>query len=281
MKNTLLILLIFVSLPNFAQDNGRFVGNNKKGQFFLYWGYNRAIFTKSTMKIKGDQYDFELSKVKAVDRPEKFSFNSYFNPKLFTIPQFNLRAGYYFKDNYEVSIGYDHMKYVVSDNQRVAINGYISPSSNANLNGTFQENDSITLSGNNFHYENTDGLNFGRIQVGRTDCWWSNNWFAINTWYAASAGIIITKNDFYWDGVMLYNKFNLSGYGVAAHFSVRADFFKHFFLMTEVGGGFIHLPNVNTHDAVKGKTQHAFGYGDMKITIGAIFGFKKKKKEIS
>lgn len=230
------------------------------------------------MKIQGDGYQFSLQDVQAHDNPERFSFDSYFNVKKITVPQFNVRMGYYFSDHYSVSFGYDHMKYIVKDYQTVSIEGDIPGELNHSLFGHFVPGDSIELNPGNFHYENSDGLNYVRFQVGRTDALWSNNWFSVNSLYSVSTGMIITKNDFYWDGVMLYNKFHISGYGISGHLGVRLDFFKHVFLLTEMSGGMIHLPNVNTHDNFHGKTSQIFGYGDLKFTLGAIIPTKRKEK---
>ena len=51
-----------------------------------------------------------------------------------TIPQTNLRIGYFITDNYNISIGFDHMKYVMYNDRRVDYSGYYP---NA---GTYNEN---------------------------------------------------------------------------------------------------------------------------------------------
>lgn len=45
------------------------------------------------------------------------SFDKYFNSGNITIPQYNFRVGYYFKPNWDISFGIDHMKYVLDQNQ--------------------------------------------------------------------------------------------------------------------------------------------------------------------
>src|SRR5882672_4746418 len=88
---------------------------------FVSWGYNRAQFTTSRIHFTGDNYDFTLHDVVASDRPEAFSFENYFAPKNIWIPQYNYRVGWFYNDFWSISIGLDHMKYVVNADQEVQI----------------------------------------------------------------------------------------------------------------------------------------------------------------
>ncbi len=97
---------------------------SNKGKFFFFWGYNFSSYAKSDIHFTGPNYDFILHDVKAADRPTKFG-STYFDPSRLTIPQFNLHFGYYIKDNYSISLGWDHMKYVVDIPQQVKISGFI------------------------------------------------------------------------------------------------------------------------------------------------------------
>ena len=47
-------------------------------------------------------------------------------PANITIPQTNYRIGYFFKEHYTISVGVDHMKYVMIADQKVQINGEIN-----------------------------------------------------------------------------------------------------------------------------------------------------------
>ena len=100
-----------------------------KGKFFVYWGWNRANYSDSDIHFTGNNYDFTLSDVTAQDRQTPFSFNDYLNPGRITIPQNNYRIGYFLKEHYTISIGVDHMKYVMDADQTVKINGEINTGS--------------------------------------------------------------------------------------------------------------------------------------------------------
>ncbi len=95
---------------------------HNKGKFYFYWGGNRDYFTKSDIRFQGDNYDFTLYDVEAQDKPKGWHID-YINPARMTIPQTNLRVGYFLTDNYNISLGVDHMKYVMNQDQAVRYSG--------------------------------------------------------------------------------------------------------------------------------------------------------------
>ena len=46
------------------------------GTLFFYWGYNRSIYSPSSIRFIGPGYDFKLKGVEAVDRPSQ-DFSEY------------------------------------------------------------------------------------------------------------------------------------------------------------------------------------------------------------
>ena len=81
------------------------------------------MYSNSDISFKGNNYDFTLFDVEAMDRQSKFDLGLYLNPGTITIPQYNLRIGYYLNDKYDISIGVDHMKYVMRAWQASTIDG--------------------------------------------------------------------------------------------------------------------------------------------------------------
>ena len=125
---SIIALVIFIS-NGYSQDINTPINTGpKKGNFFLSWGYNWSWYSNSDIKFEGENYNFELKSVKAADRQTPFTFENYFRFNSITIPQYNLRIGYYFKNNYSVSLGIDHMKYVARPGQLVKISGEIENS---------------------------------------------------------------------------------------------------------------------------------------------------------
>lgn len=256
--------------------------SNEFGTFYIGWGYNRSYFTKSDLQIIGRGYDLTFHGIKATDNPSNFRWDVYFNPKFFTVPQFNIRAGFYFKDKYSVSVGYDHMKYITSNEQNVSISGYVDPSVNHfQLSGTY-DHTPYYFDNTAFHYENSDGLNYFRFQFERTDQWYktkNKGWFAINTQYGIGSGFLLTFNDLNWAYTHSRKRVSISGWGMSVTSGVRLDFFNHFYIQGNVMVGFNHLTKVRTRHGSDDYARQFYGFLEHDIMIGTIWYFKKKKKK--
>src|SRR5690606_34220025 len=101
---------------------------SKKGKMFISWGWNRANYSRSDIHFKGRDYNFTLKKVTATDKPTGFDPAIHFNPLKLTIPQTNFKMGYFLNDHYSISFAFDHMKYVMQQDQRVKMSGTIMQS---------------------------------------------------------------------------------------------------------------------------------------------------------
>ena len=97
-KIILLVVLSVISINVQAQFTSK-KKSTAPGTLFFYWGYNRSIYTPSTIRFIGPGYDFQLKGVEAVDRPST-NLNEYINFNSFTVPQFDVRVGYNFKRNW-------------------------------------------------------------------------------------------------------------------------------------------------------------------------------------
>ena len=134
---------------------------HKKGKFSINWGGNREKYTKSDIHFVGNDYDSTLYDVKAQDKPKGWNV-SYINPTKLTVPQTNLNLSYYISDHYSISIGFDHMKYVMTQDQVVKIGGGIG-SSYPEYAGVYTKDgkNTIDLSDGKFlKFEHTNGLNY-------------------------------------------------------------------------------------------------------------------------
>lgn len=110
-----------------AQENKKkqYSLKNPKGNFFIFWGYNRSVYAKSTIQVKGDTYNYTLYNMPAQDMPEKVTAKNYLDPGYITVPQFNARIGFFVSDKYVVSAGWDHTKYKTQNGATVKISGTI------------------------------------------------------------------------------------------------------------------------------------------------------------
>ena len=275
----ILLILILISNFTYAQDLTaiKYTANNK-GKFFVYWGGNRESYTKSDINFSGKNYNFTVENATANDKPKGWHID-YFNPARMTIPQTNFRLGYFISNKYAVSIGIDHMKYVMNQNQTAAINGFINLDSNnpaAIHNGIYNGNSKV-LTEDFLTFEHTDGLNYVNAEMARYDdiSKWiglpNTDKFQINTVGGMGIGFLYPKTNAQVLSKIRYDDYHISGYGVSAKVGLNFTFFKHFFIQTELKGGYINLPDVKTTFDDADVAKHEFMFLQRIITIGGIF----------
>lgn len=217
-----------------------------KGTLFGYWGYNRSAYTKSNLRLVGDGYDFTLKKATAHDNQSK-KIGEYIDLGNITVPQFNGRIGYYFKNHYAISFGYDHMKYIFDDGNKVFLDGHIDAGLDTAWSGTYN-NEYVVTNREHFHYENSNGLNYLHFEIMRSDMLYrtKNTKFAISTNFGLGTGGLLSFNDFNFQQRKDMVNISMSGYALSAHVGLRFEFFNHFFLQAEGSGGFMHQVRVKT-----------------------------------
>lgn len=279
---TLFVITISSVFGQYPGSRSSLTKTTAKGSLFFYWGYNRSAYTKSDLRLVSDQYDLTLKGVKATDNPYPFSARNYLNIKRITIPQFNIRLGYYFKNNWSISGGYDHLKYVLSDGNQVQLYGHVDEGYDTvtNLSGNYYGESFITNQ-KTFHYENSDGLNYLRLELMHSMELYSlgrEKQLSI-VWNAGiGSGAMLTFNDLRFAGREDRTTVSISGYGLSIHSGLRIEFFRHFFIQPAVSAGMIHLLRVRT----RGNDPYAyakqiFGYSEFNTVAGALFYIKPKK----
>lgn len=262
-----LLFLIVISSTVIGQEAERLP--NEKGTFYIYWGWNRGAFTNSDIHFSGTDYDFELKDVIANDRQSPYRTNLYLNPTQMTIPQYNLRLGYYFKDKYQVSIGVDHMKYVMKNDQTVKIDGQIANSGTA-YDGNYANQD-ITLTKNFLQFEHTDGLNYLNTEIRRTDVLYSRKNFSVSVEEGAGIGALMPRTNTTLLNNQRYDQFHLAGYGLGVVGGLNLTFFKYFFIQSELKGGFIHMPDIRTTMYKEDRASQHFFFVQYNLLFGARF----------
>ena len=244
-----------------------------KGKFFFYWGWNRANYSDSDIHFTGENYDFTLRNVKAEDRQTPFSFNDYFNPVNITIPQNNYRIGYFLKENYTISIGVDHMKYVMVADQTVKIDGEIN--SGTPFDGVYNNDDQI-LSEDFLQLEHTDGLNYVNVEFRRFDeighlFGLNNKNFQINLTEGFGAGILYPRTDVTLFDQERHDEFHLAGWGASAVVGLDLTFFKYFYIQSDLKFGYINMPDVKTTINPNDGASQSFTFFQRNILIGGRF----------
>lgn len=279
-QSFLMMALLFSALiqTSFAQEaetpvQEKFTAHNK-GKFYFYWGGNRGSFTKSDIHFTGNGYDFTLHDVEARDKPKGWHVD-YINPGRMTIPQTNFRMGYFINDKYNISIGVDHMKYVMFQDRVVNYSG------NYPNRGTYGEAtapNQVLLTEAFLTFEHTDGLNYINTEFSRVDDisskifkTWNSDKIQINLTEGLGAGILYPKSNTKLLGKQRYDDFHIAGYGISAKAGLNFTFFKHYFMQTELKGGYINMNDIRTtHDPVDRASQH-FWFLERVISFGGIF----------
>jgi hypothetical protein len=270
-KHLTLFLILFALSINAQEEQKKKVSN--KGKIFMYWGWNWASYTDSNIRFKGENYDFTLQDVEAQDTPSKFTFKKYFGITNMTKPQTNARIGYFFKENYTISIGLDHMKYVVSKDQFVDIDGNINFGNKYDGVYTGQQ---IQLTEDFLRLEHTDGLNYINTQLYRFDdisSWFGldSESFQINVTEGFGAGILFPKTDTTLLGQERHDDYHVSGYGLSAGFGLNITFLKHFFIQADLKGGYINMQNVKISTNAADSASQDFFFLQNNVLIGGKF----------
>ena len=275
----LLIFLITTSFKMIAQDIQieKYTANNK-GKFVISWGGNRESYSKSDITFKGDDYNFTLQDVKSHDKPKGWHID-YINPTRITIPQTNLKIGYFISNHYLVSIGVDHMKYVVTQNQFVNIEGRINlPEENtgSSFNDTYN-NVPIQLTEDFLKFEHTDGLNYINAEFSRVDDVSSffkiqnSDIIQINLSEGIGGGILFPKTNTTLLQKERHDEFHVAGYGVSVRAGLNIVFCKHFFIQTDLKGGFIDMNDIRTTNSTSDSASQHFFFLQRIISLGGVF----------
>lgn len=236
--------MIFTSVESVAQGCDC---DDDKHVFFVYWGYNRSAYLKSDLTMHGNGYDYTLYQVVAKDRPSPFDPKVYFNPVKLSIPQFNIRLGYRLNEKWSLSLGYDHMKYVVQTGQDVTMTGTVDSSASAKYAGTYS-NTPFYLTDQFLHFEHTDGLNFITVELDYVTTLWKSDdkRFWLENRSGIAPGALYPRTD-----VTVFehkgpNIWNLAGGGIALRSEMRINLWKYFFVQTTAKAGLLFLPHIQT-----------------------------------
>jgi hypothetical protein len=280
MKHYVIIVLFLVSGNSFSVGHQfRVKDNNRKGDAYLYWGYNRSAYSSSDIQFTGNDYNFSLGNVAATDRQSPFDWEVYFNPGLVSIPQYNARVGYFFSDHCEISLGADHMKYVVTQGQTVSMNGEVG-STYPRFEGEYI-NDQRTIDADFLRYEHTDGLNFINLAFKRYDDILEYKKFRLGISEGVEVGGLVPKTNVTLMGGDRYDEFKWSGYGFSGVGAITLRIYNNFFIQSEVKTGFMDLGAVRTSVNEIDRARQNFFYVQGNILFGFTVSLNKKEKKVS
>lgn len=232
------------------------------------WGWNRAQYTSSDIHLKGRDHDFVLQDVHAEDRQNTLTwgavFNTFLNPGRLTIPQTNARIAYQLSADMALALNFDHMKYVVSDGQYVAVSGQI--------NGEEQTGQQL-LDPDFFHYEHTDGLNVISLEVETQKPVLFDSGLSARLFGLAGVGAVVPRSNITltFAGQEPNDEFHLAGYALSLGGGFEMDFLKYFFVRTTGKVGYVDLPDVKTSSRGGDKASQHFTYNEVVLAFGGRF----------
>ncbi len=270
-----LAFTLLQSYISFSQNTANSTKNNRKGEIYAYWGWNRGWYSNSDIKFEGTDFDFELKNVIAKDRQSEFDLNIYANPGNISIPQYNFRVGYFLSNNYNISIGADHMKYVVQEDQVVKITGEIENSETV-FDGVYSD-DYVALVEDFLRLEHTDGLNYLNVELRRFDEIISRNKVSLNLTEGIGAGLVMPRTNTTLLSKQRHDEFHLAGYGFAAVVALNVTFFKNFFLQSEFKGGYINIPDIEITYSDADRASQSFFFTQWNVVFGASFNLNWNK----
>ena len=267
-------ILVFCAIKVSSQQSMEITPVDRTGHLFFYWGWNWDSYSTSDITFEGNDYNFTLDHVVSHHQPKTFSFNNYFNPAVATIPQYNFRVGYFFNNHYAVTIGTDHMKYVVTSDQIVKISGHIA-NSGTEYDGTYA-NDDIKVTGDFLKFEHTDGLNYVNSDLRRMDELFALHSFKFNLVAGLGAGILYPRTNTTLLSMERYDEFHLSGYGISGFLGLNIEFLKHFFIQSEFKTGYINMPDIRTTKSESDSASQDFFFYQLNFVFGATIHLKQK-----
>lgn len=275
-----MVLLCF-SINIFAQNDTikkeRYTAHNK-GKFTVSYGGNRGEFTNSDITFTGNDYKFTVYDAISHDKPKGWNVD-YITPGRTTVPQTNYKIGYFIEDHYSVSMGVDHMKYVMTQNQTANVSGEIAyPLSNSSsqFNGVY--NNTPTVMTEEFlMFEHTNGLNYFYGEFARQDD--ISHWFGIkntdkfqvNINEGFGLGLLYPKTNTSLMGQTRHDAFHVSGFGTSLKAGVNLIFWKYFTVEGDLKGGYINMPNIRTTQSSADSASQHFFFGETIISFGGIF----------
>jgi len=193
-------------------------------KWYAHWGYHRAQYGSTDLRLVGPGIDLTLHDLRATDMPAPFDPAVHLNPLAFTIPQFNARIGRRIRGGDVVpgatwiSIGWDHLKYKVPHTVHLASG--VMDSLSFDLSP-------FDWAWRDFNFEHSDGMNFIRVAVerdlefgraARTRQTWdtANRKWRFGLQGAASIGLVLCATDVRWQGVRTKHYWHISGWGASA-----------------------------------------------------------------
>lgn len=264
------MLVLLATIPARAQQTSKEFQLSEK--FYLYWGWNRGWYSKSDVHLFGSDHDFVLHDAEARDLQSDFSFRKYFYITSLSVPQTNIKLGYYLNDKYSFAVGFDHMKYKLVQDQVTTITGSIDrPGSK--YSGTYNGED-LVLDEHFLTYDHTDGLNYVFVEGNRHDQLFESTGgkFVLSAETGVGLALLRPRTAVRFLDVKGPNVYHNAGYGLNGKVGLNLRVFKHVSIMSELKAGYINMPHIRATANKEGEAEQHFWFLQSNLLLGATFG---------
>lgn len=218
-----ILCLLIISMVNGQQPIQE---KNKKGILYFSAGTHRAFYTPSNIRFVSHEnpgFDFTLKNVRARD-DQGFRFHS--------SPQYTYNLGYYsFKKKLGIEFQFDHLKYIMRQDQIRHLTGRIDNS----------DYDQDTLLHAGFiQFEHTDGANYAMLNLMK----WMNissshdQKRSLDLFVKAGGGVVVPKTNSTIMGRHYDDEYAISGFVLGVEPGIRYNFLKNVFTSASVKGAF-------------------------------------------
>ncbi len=232
-----------------------------KGVLFISWGYNRGFHTNSDITVRTDQGSYTIRNAVGQDRPSPLSIK-YLKPSNFSVPQYNLKLGYWFSrdSRFGIGAGTDHMKWVFDPEREYDIEGDYT--GELWVDGERRSFDEV-VAGRDASFlllEHTDGYNYPYIEGLYREKLIDTRRFGVDAVAGVGAGILFPKTRTRiadQENTAAYrdidNKFHVAGYAFHVDASLMIKYKQR------NGVSYFVKPTVR---GVAGKINNALYFGD-------------------
>lgn len=276
------ILLFMLTLSFTAPAQLSNISAKNNGQVYLMWGYNRDWFSKSDIHLagtypdspiipaeaRGKSYDFTLLGADAHDRAQ---FNHIADWNV-TIPQFYYKIGYIFPGNNDVlnglEISFDHVKYVMSSDQTLRVQGQLYDSTAGAVTMVDRE---MIVNDKMVHFEHTNGANYLMLSFVRGMPLARNRTetHMLQCLVKPGIGIVVPRSDVTIFGIRKDNEYHVAGYVAGLEVTFRYMYAEHIILETAGKGCYANYTDVLTTEG--SSANHYFTSFEWLFSIGYQF----------
>ena len=169
-----------------------------------------------------------------------------------TIPQYDATLGYLFNDRHDlgIEVSWNHLKYVVDDNQVIHVRG--------NIRGHYIDKDTL-VTPDFVHLQHTNGNNYLMVNLVKRHKLAVGRHLQLSAIGKIGGGPMISYTISTIFGSHEEGPFHYHGWVVGSSAGLRLDLYKYLFLQGDVQGAFANYTNTWIGADKQGRVTHVFG----------------------